>query len=717
MNFLTPLYALAAFAIAAPILFHLVRKRPKDRQTFSSLMFLEPAAPRLTQQSRVDHWLLLALRVAAIAMLAIAFSRPYWNVASLGEAPALGLQRVFLLDCSASMRRDGMMEQAKTKTKDLIEQSKITDTIAVYAFGQTLRPLLPIEEAMQVLPSQRQSLALDSLKKASPSWNRTDLGLALVQATDALQAQISSIDEGGAGAGEIVIVTDLQSGMTLDALANYAWPPNTRVRIERIESGTPGNANATLLNATSTQELETTSADSNQVRVRVSNSPKSNANELQLSWRNAKDEILGIESRTSVPSGGSIVTAMPVPSVDAQYLKLVGDSVDFDNRYYVATQQSSTCSVLVMESKSREREDSLGYFVAQIPLSTPTRIVNVETREPDSAAEWPSPSTTPWIIVASELKDGDLGGLSAYLEQGGNVLWVLDQSISKDVDFTSDDYQKAFANIAGTAVAVTEAKPKDYSMLQRIDFRHPVFADLADARFNDFTKVRFWSHRELLPSDPNRWKILASFDDGSPALLSKEKGKGLLWVLSAGWQPSQSQLALSSKFVPIISNLFRVAARDVQDANTYYVGDEVIWNDQERIVDPMGKDMQGVLYGDTISEEITSNDADKSKKMYRCALGEPGIYQRWREEKMVQTFAVNLNESESLVLPADSECLERLGVNMADVNSPERAMQKQRQLQAIELEAQQGWWRWLVIGVLGLAGTESAVCIIRSRSK
>jgi hypothetical protein len=78
---------------------------------------------------------------------------------------------------------------------------------------------------------------------------------------------------------------------------------------------------------------------------------------------------------------------------------------------------------------------------------------------------------------------------------------------------------------------------------------------------------------------------------------------------------------------------------------------------------------------------------------------------------------VNLNESESLVLPADSECLERLGVNMADVNSPEGAMQKQRQLQAIELEAQQGWWRWLVIGVLGLAGTESAVCIIRSRSK
>jgi hypothetical protein len=129
----------------------------------------------------------------------------------------------------------------------------------------------------------------------------------------------------------------------------------------------------------------------------------------------------------------------------------------------------------------------------------------------------------------------------------------------------------------------------------------------------------------------------------------------------------------------------------------------------------MGKTMQSVVNGDTISEKNTSEDVNR--KMNRCPLSEPGIYQRWREDKMVQTFAVNPNESESLVLPADSECLERLGVNMADVNSPERAMQKQRQLQAIELEAQQGWWRWLVIGVLGLAGTESAVCIIRSRSK
>ena len=84
---------------------------------------------------------------------------------------------------------------------------------------------------------------------------------------------------------------------------------------------------------------------------------------------------------------------------------------------------------------------------------------------------------------------------------------------------------------------------------------------------------------------------------------------------------------------------------------------------------------------------------------------------------MVQKFAVNMDQSESLVDHADVDCLERLGVNMADLSSPERKAQKLGQLQAIELEAQQGWWRWLVIGVLGVTGTESIVCIMRSRNR
>src|SRR5690606_23965635 len=40
MSFLTPLYILGALAVAAPIVFHLIRRTPKGEVPFSSLMFL-----------------------------------------------------------------------------------------------------------------------------------------------------------------------------------------------------------------------------------------------------------------------------------------------------------------------------------------------------------------------------------------------------------------------------------------------------------------------------------------------------------------------------------------------------------------------------------------------------------------------------------------------------------------------------------------------------
>ena len=60
MSFLTPLYVLGLAAVAAPIVFHLIRRSPRGEVPFSSLMFLSPTPPRLTRRSRLDNWLLLA---------------------------------------------------------------------------------------------------------------------------------------------------------------------------------------------------------------------------------------------------------------------------------------------------------------------------------------------------------------------------------------------------------------------------------------------------------------------------------------------------------------------------------------------------------------------------------------------------------------------------------------------------------------------------------
>src|SRR5262249_14061873 len=75
MSFLTPLYALGVLAVAAPVVFHLIRRSPRGEVPFGSLMFLSPTPPRLTRRSRLDQVVLLLLRAAALCLLALAFTR------------------------------------------------------------------------------------------------------------------------------------------------------------------------------------------------------------------------------------------------------------------------------------------------------------------------------------------------------------------------------------------------------------------------------------------------------------------------------------------------------------------------------------------------------------------------------------------------------------------------------------------------------------------
>ena len=49
MGVLVPLYLAGLTALSLPLILHLVRRTPRGRQEFSSLMFLSPTPPRLTR--------------------------------------------------------------------------------------------------------------------------------------------------------------------------------------------------------------------------------------------------------------------------------------------------------------------------------------------------------------------------------------------------------------------------------------------------------------------------------------------------------------------------------------------------------------------------------------------------------------------------------------------------------------------------------------------
>ncbi|NND97560.1 MAG: alpha-1-antitrypsin, partial [Pirellulaceae bacterium] len=108
MSVLAPLYFLGALAIGLPILFHLIRRRPKGEVEFSSLMFLSQTPPRLTKRSRLENWPLLLMRALALLLLAAAFARPFIRSAAFSDSDLAGRRLMMLIDTSASMQRDGL---------------------------------------------------------------------------------------------------------------------------------------------------------------------------------------------------------------------------------------------------------------------------------------------------------------------------------------------------------------------------------------------------------------------------------------------------------------------------------------------------------------------------------------------------------------------------------------------------------------------------------
>ena len=86
--------------IALPIVLHLIMRRQPQHFDFPALRFVQRRQVANTQRLQIQHWLLLALRCAALALAALALARPSVATVALGSwlvAGALALASLFVV--------------------------------------------------------------------------------------------------------------------------------------------------------------------------------------------------------------------------------------------------------------------------------------------------------------------------------------------------------------------------------------------------------------------------------------------------------------------------------------------------------------------------------------------------------------------------------------------------------------------------------------------
>src|SRR5688572_12586709 len=170
MSFLAPLFLVGALAVAAPIIFHLIRRTSREKIPFSSLMFLQPTPPRVTRSSRLENIFLLLLRCLVLCLLALGFARPFLQKpVAADNAAGAGQRIVILVDASASMKRDNLWSEARAKAEQVLKRTAPADTVSLFLFDRTARPLMSFEQWTATPIGDRIALALQRLSTITPT--------------------------------------------------------------------------------------------------------------------------------------------------------------------------------------------------------------------------------------------------------------------------------------------------------------------------------------------------------------------------------------------------------------------------------------------------------------------------------------------------------------------------------------------------------------------
>src|SRR5439155_12308678 len=154
VGFLAPWFLAGLAAVGLPIWLHLLRQHKTTPLPFSSLMFFEKRTQSSIKHRRLKYLLLLALRIALLILLALAFANPFINTS--GAAAAGGKKLVApAVDNSYSMRQGGRLDRAKQQAIEALSAVHGEDKGLALAFDSSVHLM---NEASTDIPTLRGAI-------------------------------------------------------------------------------------------------------------------------------------------------------------------------------------------------------------------------------------------------------------------------------------------------------------------------------------------------------------------------------------------------------------------------------------------------------------------------------------------------------------------------------------------------------------------------------
>ncbi len=413
MTFLQPWVLVALPLVALPLIIHLINQRRFQTVRWAAMQFLLAAKALSRGYSRLRHWLIMALRMAAVAAVILAVGRPLsrgWLALAGGGRPD---SAIVILDRSPSMQA---VATAGGESKLDTGRRQLADSLATLRAGRVLVLSDPAKGPEEVASPAE----IVELVSAGPVAAASDLPALL-------QSGYDFIRENAAGTTELWICSDQRAndwkpddgawGGIRDAFAKL--PQQVRVQLLSYAAPAPGNVAVRASNV----RLETVGRDRRLV-VTVAVSRQDDGGRLTLP---VKFEIGGISTAVDVELTGreAVLKNHVIPlerSAAARgwgRVSIPADANPADNDFFFAYDAPPPRrSLVVAEDPAAGRVLEL---VAAIAPDKAAALVDLVPPGGLAAAAWDEAAALFWQGPLPEGRDAEL--VQAFLGRGGQVVF------------------------------------------------------------------------------------------------------------------------------------------------------------------------------------------------------------------------------------------------------------------------------------------------------
>lgn len=666
MEFVNPVFLYGLLALAIPVLIHLFNFRRFKKVYFTNVAFIAALKQETQKQSRLRHWLVLLLRMLAIAALVLGFARPFIPVSKeVSPTEAINYISIYI-DNSFSMQLESeqgmLLELAKSQAEEIAEAYGLSDRFQLLTND--------FEGRHQRFVSRDEFI--DWVEEVQPSPVFKDFDEVIQRIGDLKQSgQIEN--------QKIYILSDYQKGF----IKTFDLPVDSTARIYLVPLQSDNTNNVYIDSCWFVEPVRM--ADENaKIYASIRNASFNRVEALPISLK-----INGVQKAVSsleIGAGESQTIQLNFTQagkgIQFGEISLNDYPIDFDNTFYFSFQLSDVIRVLsIYEGKPNP------YVSSFYENDSVFQYEEIDVGQLDYSA-----FRDYNFIILSEinmLSSGLEQELSRYLDEGGSL--AIFPSANAAVDSYNSFLQKLH-------VATYDRLDTTDQKVGQINSGHPLFNGVfVEIPENiDLPRVKNWFPIQL--TQRIKQAFILSFVNGKPFLNVNKTGNGKLYLCAVGLTTEFSNFQQHAIFVPIMYNM----ALDGLEGND---GNFVIGKDEMIRIKPENKGDQvfKIVSEDKKMETIPAFENQNGSIIIRLydQIKEAGNYTLTFADQHLKGLSFNYDRSESVMDFYTQDELKQL-IEKSRNNNIQIINAGMNSLSQIVNEINRGipLWRWFIFAAL-----------------